>query len=338
MESAKNQPPAQGATQHFHDYWRVIRICKTVITPAFLLAAITATVVTITPPESHASASPILSQDQLEDDRARLIEEQTDYVKLETQLTRLQTIQATNAAELRDVLPTVRSDPMLAKLSNRLRETDQELAALMVNETASYPQVMMEQQLTNELNTEISQRIRGIMAGMTAQAAALQASRDNISNVVQESFSSASPTPSQKQMNQKQLEDYRSQMVKEQKDYMKLQTRLISLQTIQATNAAELRVALTNTIPDTTLVELLDRLHETDKDLAARMVNETTNDPDVMKDQQLTNELTIQVNARIEGIMAGLGTEVAALQASCDTISKTVQEDIQMNQPKNANP
>src|ERR1700759_2267272 len=44
---------------HFLDYWRIIRIRKTVILAVFLLVVITATVVTLMYPESFASSARI---------------------------------------------------------------------------------------------------------------------------------------------------------------------------------------------------------------------------------------------------------------------------------------
>ena len=58
MEPAKNQPPPE-ASLHFLDYWRIIRIRKTVIISVFLLIAITATVVTFILPESYSSTARI---------------------------------------------------------------------------------------------------------------------------------------------------------------------------------------------------------------------------------------------------------------------------------------
>src|ERR1039457_1243203 len=58
MEPAKNQP-APEASLHFLDYWRIIRIRKTVIISVFLLIAITATVVTFILPESYSSTARI---------------------------------------------------------------------------------------------------------------------------------------------------------------------------------------------------------------------------------------------------------------------------------------
>jgi polysaccharide biosynthesis transport protein len=56
------QPPAQQATDnklHFLDYWRIIRIRKTVILAVFLLVVITTTAVTFILPESYMSMARI---------------------------------------------------------------------------------------------------------------------------------------------------------------------------------------------------------------------------------------------------------------------------------------
>src|ERR1039458_2978419 len=56
MEPVKNQP-APEASLHFLDYWRIIRIRKTVIIAVFLLVVITATVVTFILPESFVGTA-----------------------------------------------------------------------------------------------------------------------------------------------------------------------------------------------------------------------------------------------------------------------------------------
>src|SRR6516162_3442702 len=52
-------PPPQEAKLHFLDYWRIIRIRKTVILAVFLLVVITATLVTVILPESFSSTARI---------------------------------------------------------------------------------------------------------------------------------------------------------------------------------------------------------------------------------------------------------------------------------------
>src|SRR6516225_1412696 len=52
-------PATQESKLHFLDYWRIIRIRKTVILAVFLLVVITATLVTFILPESFASTARI---------------------------------------------------------------------------------------------------------------------------------------------------------------------------------------------------------------------------------------------------------------------------------------
>ena len=58
MEPVKNQPPPE-ASLHFLDYWRIIRIRKTVIISVFLLIAITATIFTFILTPSYSSTARI---------------------------------------------------------------------------------------------------------------------------------------------------------------------------------------------------------------------------------------------------------------------------------------
>src|SRR6476660_2795024 len=52
-------PASQENKLHFLDYWRIIRIRKTVILAVFLLVVITATLVTFILPETYASKARI---------------------------------------------------------------------------------------------------------------------------------------------------------------------------------------------------------------------------------------------------------------------------------------
>jgi len=64
MDSSKTQPPVE-TKLHFLDYWRIIRIRKTVILAVFLLVVITATLVTFILPESYLSTARIkIERDQ----------------------------------------------------------------------------------------------------------------------------------------------------------------------------------------------------------------------------------------------------------------------------------
>src|SRR5258708_23624723 len=58
MDPLKSQPQPE-TKLHFLDYWRIIRIRKTVILAVFLLVVITATLVTFILPESYSSSARI---------------------------------------------------------------------------------------------------------------------------------------------------------------------------------------------------------------------------------------------------------------------------------------
>src|SRR5476649_2225252 len=66
MEPAKNQP-SQEASLHFLDYWRIIRIRKTIIITVFLITAIIATVVTFLLPSQYASTAVIKIENDASD-------------------------------------------------------------------------------------------------------------------------------------------------------------------------------------------------------------------------------------------------------------------------------
>src|ERR1035437_4954763 len=64
MDSFKGSPPEEKKL-HFLDYWRIIRIRKTVILAVFLLVVITATLVTFILPEAYSSTARIkIDKDQ----------------------------------------------------------------------------------------------------------------------------------------------------------------------------------------------------------------------------------------------------------------------------------
>ena len=69
MDPLKVQP-AQETKLHFLDYWRIIRIRKTVIVAVFLLVVITATLVTFILPESYSSTARI----KVERDQSDILE------------------------------------------------------------------------------------------------------------------------------------------------------------------------------------------------------------------------------------------------------------------------
>jgi capsular exopolysaccharide synthesis family protein len=129
--------------------------------------------------------SPTLNQQQLQNYQVQQIADEKDYMKMQTQLAGLQAMQATNPAELRDVLPTMISDPELGGLLDQLHKAEQNLAQLKVDYSTNYPDVMRQQKMADVLNTEIDARVSGLIDGLSTQVKALKASLDAQTATVQ---------------------------------------------------------------------------------------------------------------------------------------------------------
>src|SRR6266545_7797956 len=79
---------------HFLDYWRIIRIRKTVILAVFLLVSLTTTVVTFLLPESYKSTAKISIEQDMPDvdprDRGYVIKPMADPFFIQTEFQRIQ--------------------------------------------------------------------------------------------------------------------------------------------------------------------------------------------------------------------------------------------------------
>src|SRR5213075_1887165 len=79
---------------HFLDYWRIIRIRKTVILTVFLLVALTTTVVTFLLPEAFSSTAKISIEQDMPDvdskDHGIMVRPMPDPFFIQTELERIQ--------------------------------------------------------------------------------------------------------------------------------------------------------------------------------------------------------------------------------------------------------
>jgi capsular exopolysaccharide synthesis family protein len=140
-----------------------------------------------TDPQSTAP-SPTLTQQQLQQYKVQQIEKENDFMKMSVQLTELESLQATNPAELRDVLPTMNVDSALGDMLSRLHQTEQSLAELKVDYSTNYPDVMRLQKLADELNIEIDARVQGLMTSLASQVKSLKAGLDEQNATVEDAI------------------------------------------------------------------------------------------------------------------------------------------------------
>ncbi|MDE3098421.1 MAG: polysaccharide biosynthesis tyrosine autokinase [Verrucomicrobiota bacterium] len=356
MEPAKNPAPPQEQALHFLDYWRIVRIRKTVIISVFFLVAITATVVTFILPPYYSSTA------QVEVNQASGVissmsgtpataETAYDPYLIETQL---------KLINGQDVLDRVISkldlndrwggkynsggapfttDQTMGILQGRINlnpELNTKLINIMVmdpdkNEAAELANAIADAYQAyrlNQQNTNTSQGIEALQRQAEGEQAAIQVARSNVDylrkalKIADTDPSSVAPTPT---LNNLQLQTLANQRVEDEKNYMSEEKVLEELQALQSTNPALLADVLPTMENDTTLDTLLDKLHQTEQSLAQQSAYYTTNLPDIQSLEKLKVELNREIDNRVKGLMLGLNSKVTSLKAEVDGIDQEVE-------------
>jgi hypothetical protein len=125
--------------------------------------------------------TPTLTQEVMQNYNELLINDKAGYMKDENELTELQAIQSSNAAALRDVLPTVSADTMLSDLLGKLRDTEEKYATETNYIGTHNPDYQATLSLTAELNQEINDRVNGLMIGLQSKVLSEKAALDALS-------------------------------------------------------------------------------------------------------------------------------------------------------------
>jgi capsular exopolysaccharide synthesis family protein len=358
MEPAKSQPPPE-ASLHFLDYWRIIRIRKTVIISVFLLIALTATVVTFILPESYSSTARIeINPDSgvipgmtgtpmasLLPYDAYFIQTEFEIMQSEKVLGRvIEALDLNNewGKKLNGNVPLKTEDTM--QLLKQHMSLSPERNTKLIDITVYSEDKIEAARLANGIaqayqdyrraqsNTNTMMGITALMAEFKTEEDSIQAVQTNVDrlrrelNINDTDPQSIGPSPT---LNQQQLQHYKEQQIEQEKEFMTRNVQLTELQALQATNPAELRDVLPTVISDPALGDMLGRLNQTEQSLAESKVDYSTNYPDVMRLQKLADELNTEIDARVKGVMAGLASTVKSLKAALDAQTTTVEAAIQ---------
>jgi succinoglycan biosynthesis transport protein ExoP len=360
MEPAKNQP-APEASLHFLDYWRIIRIRKTVIISVFLLIAITATVVTFILPESYSSMARIEinpdvsviqgmtgSMPSYGNYDPYLIQTEFEIIQSEKVLGRvIDALDLNNKwgvkynggtpLKTEDTMQFLKQRMSLSPERNTklvditVFSEDKEDAARLANGIAkAYQDYRLDLLATNTLKG-----IAVLEGKFHEEEDAMQAVQTNVDklrkelNIVDTDPQSTGPSPT---LSQQQLQHYKDQQIEKENDFMKLNVESAELHALQATNPVELRDVLPTMISDPALNDYLSQFNQAERSLAELKVDYSTNYPDVMRQQKLADKLNDQIDARVKGIMVGLDTQVKSLKAELDSITATVEGAIKKDQ------
>lgn len=346
MDPLKSQPAPENKL-HFLDYWRIIRIRKTVIIAVFLLIAITATVVTFILPESYSSTARIKIENDGSDIASMnspqmnlnydpyFIQTEFEIIQSETVLGKV--IEALNlnvgwGKKYADG-QTLQTDQTMRLLKQRLRlsperntkiiditiySEDKDEAALIANSIT-----------TNYYNYRLALRIGQSQGGITVLEKNLDDDSQNIQtvqsnvdklrndlNIIDPDPASDSPTPT---MTPDELRHFEDSRIELQTVYNGLNSELTNL---QALSPDKLRDVLPTTVQDPILTGLLNDMNEAQQQLVKLKSDYSAQHPDVIRVQAQVDKLNTQIDARVEGNMLQLENNVQSKKAALDTLDR----------------
>jgi len=357
--------PVQEAKLHFLDYWRIIRIRKTVIIAVFLLVAITATVVTFILPESYSSTTRMQVDPDINDIRGltdtqsylpydpyfiqtafEIIQDQVVLGKVIENLNlnaewgkkygggeTLKTSETMELLKKRMTLDTVRNTKLI---EITVYSEDKDEAAKIANAVA-------EAYRNYRLNLRMQQSMGGIKVLQESfdqeeqQIEAEQKTVDQLRKELNINDTDPNSIMSTPTITPDELRQFIEQRIEGEATYMKLQKQLTELQQL---STDKLRDVLPTAVQDTTLTQLLNDLDDAQQKLATLKSDYSSQHPDVIRIQNLVDELNHEVDDRVSGIMAGLANNVSAQKAALDSLGTDVedarkkdQEEVTRGQP-----
>jgi len=345
MDPLRVQPP-QETKLHFLDYWRIIRIRKTVILAVFLLVVITATLVTFILPEYYSSKC-----------RIKVEREQTDIPFADMRnggqydpyfiQTEFETIQSER------VLSNVVADPTLnlkaawgKKYSDGNPLTTSQAITILKGKidlrpvrNTSYIEIYVSSEKPQEAadlanaiarayksyRTEVRKTLSngGLLAlkeQMAEQEGKIKAAQTNVDNL-RESLgvpdSVAFGEGPQMLMTAETLRKLEGLRIETKAQFVK---ELTLIQGLTNLPPEKLQQVLPTTTADTILSSLLEQRSFAEQKLVQLKNDFGPKHPEYAKTTELVDDLNTKINTRVEGIMLGLSERVRSLKEGLDQI------------------
>jgi capsular exopolysaccharide synthesis family protein len=354
MDPLKVSPP-QETKLHFLDYWRIIRIRKTVILAVFLLVVITATLVTFILPESYSSIARIkIERDQ--SDISSMVERgtpisydpyfiQTEFELIQSEVIlgkviddldlnkewgkkyangeRLKTSETLTLLKGRIDLRPVRNTSLI---EIRVYSDKAEEAAKIANAVAeAYKdhRLKQRQQLSNGGITVLETRF----AEQEAKVKVAQSNVDELRvklNISDAMASGEGPSPLMTADTVRKLESLR---IESKAEYDREKTLLDRLKTLGKELGPEgLAQAIPTAAPDSGLTSLLDQLTVAEQRLVVLEKEFGPEHAEVLKCKAMKDDLHDKIKRRVEGIMLGLDARVMSQKTSLEDFVQELEK------------
>ena len=350
MEAPKFNPnPAQTESKlHFLDYWRIIRIRKTVILAVFLLVVLTTTAVTFILPETYGATSRIEVGKDMPDIPSIIsgnsissvydpyfIQTEFEKIKSSKVLHRViedlglrqawgkrygaENLRLNDAYQMLLKQIDLRQSRNTSLIEIRAYSDDKQEAADIANKIA---QVYHETR--KQSRSQLSESgIAALEEEYAKQKKSVEAAQNEVDRLRQDlkvaDMGSSFEFQSVTEQDAVRLLD-RDRLRAEQ-IYVELSKLYEEL---KSKSVQDLRKAIPTAFPDKHMDSALASLAEARQRYAAIINDYSDNHPEVLKLTSVIKELDEQINTRVEGVLDGLGTQVQTKKAVADTLQAEV--------------
>jgi polysaccharide biosynthesis transport protein len=334
---------------HFLDYWRIIRIRKTVILAVFLLVTITTTVVTFVLPKAYSSTVRMKVEKDAPDVEGIGAQRNASGYDPYWMQTEFETIQS------KSILHKVITNLNLAKKWAEKYQTEGELTTEQCyrilrsqidvqqsrntslieisaysednNEAALIANTIADVYRTTRLDSRKVATERGVKTleeewkKQDELVRGKQAEVDKMKNDLGISDWEAQQGYSGSTMEPETLRKLEGLRVEAQADYAEISTLYIQLKEL---SKPELKKAVIVASPDQQLATLMERLADTEQKLASLSEIYAPAHQEIASLRKMFDQINRQVNDRLEGILAGLNAKTAQAKARLDELARAV--------------
>ena len=363
MDPLKLQPQ-QESRLHFLDYWRIIRIRKTVIIAVFLLVVITATLVTFILPESFASTARI----KVERDKSD-IQELTggnglrynpyDPYFIQTEFEIIQSAEILDKVievlNLNDVWgrkyydgTKLKTPETLRLLRNRLNlrpvrnttlidiqvfsENPKDAADLANTIAETYKQWRLDK--GSEL---VTGGIKSLNAQAKEQDEAIRKAKDELAALrvkLHISDSDALGSAPQQLVENEEYRRYIAAKFDREVIYKGRKEQFDQLKALSKTQLRDVLPGMPGLEMDPTLNELINELNAADQKFTSLGNDVSEKHPEYIRIKEQQKLLNDKIDARVEGIMKRLETQLATAKAELDSLTDSVESARKLDQEK----
>lgn len=358
MEPAKLSPAAAESKLHFLDYWRIIRIRKTVILAVFLLVVLSTTAVTFILPESFMSVVRISVDKDVSDINPlgfAATSTQFDPYFIQTEFEKIKSKSVlypviTNAslrlnerfgARYNDGIPlsTAQSFSILLRMIDVRQTRNTSLIEVRVYSDAPENAAQEAADIANAVASVYRETrqdlkmararsgikaLQGELENTDAEVRKLQTELDDLKRDLKISDYVAEGSGLPQILEPETVRRLEGERIVAQAQFNHLSTMLKTLKEIQAKGGDELSKAILNAYPDADLSKLTYDLNLAQSQLAKESASYGEDHPSIKELSAMVAHLTKKVNDKVEGILTGIEVQVIAKKAMLDTMSQSV--------------